>query len=162
MSLMKGIKMNTPIYKKFLVASAFILVANLSACDRTKETDISVNESTEQPNNHTQSDTSSMETKIANAGDKVERSADNLASSVKGAATTASRAISDSTITAKVKSALIADKDVKSIDIKVETMEGIVTLNGEASSRAQADKAESIARTVDGVKTIDNRIDIKS
>ena len=148
-------------YKKLLVAGVFVLAANLAACDRTKEPEVSINESAEQ-SNAAPSTTASVDTKVASAENKVEQSANNLASSVKEAATTAGQAISDSTITAKVKSALLTDKDVKGIDIKVETMEGIVTLNGEASSRAQADKAESIARSVEGVKTIDNRIDIKS
>ena len=42
------------------------------------------------------------------------------------------------------------------------THDGVVTLNGTLEQRAQADKAEAIARKTDGVKSVDNRLTVKS
>ena len=64
----------------------------------------------------------------------------------------------DALVTAKVKSALIADPDVKALKIDVDTRDGAVTLSGSADSAAHSDKATSVARGVEGVKSVDNRL----
>ena len=51
------------------------------------------------------------------------------------AADKAGTAIEDSTITAKVKTALIADPDVKGLKIDVDTKNGVVTLKGPPTSQ---------------------------
>jgi osmotically-inducible protein OsmY len=57
-----------------------------------------------------------------------------------------------------VKSALIAEKDLKARDIKVDTRSGRVQLNGTVPSPADAQRAEQLARNVEGVQGIDNRL----
>lgn len=69
--------------------------------------------------------------------------------------------IDDTTITAKVKTALLADKDVSGLSINVETFKGIVQLSGFASSTSEAQKAVQIARTTAGVKSVKNDILVK-
>jgi hyperosmotically inducible protein len=69
--------------------------------------------------------------------------------------------IDDAAITTKVKSSLIADKEVSAFPISVETIKGMVHLTGTADTRAEADKAATIARGVAGVKSVDNDIHIK-
>ncbi|WON73391.1 BON domain-containing protein [Nitrosospira sp. Is2] len=78
------------------------------------------------------------------------------------AKTTVGTTIDDSTITTKVKSALLADADVKGLDIKVETNKGEVQLSGFVDSQAQIDRAISIARGVEGVKNVDNKMTLKT
>lgn len=68
--------------------------------------------------------------------------------------------VDDTWITAKVKSALISEKNLKSSDIKVDTREGQITLSGTAPSTADIDHAEQVAKGVKGVKGVDNRIQI--
>ena len=72
-----------------------------------------------------------------------------------GPYTTAPRGVvettSDATITAKVKTAFAADDLVSATKIDVDTMRGVVTLNGTVSSRAELEKALSIARNTAGV-----------
>lgn len=63
--------------------------------------------------------------------------------------------IGDSWITAKVKSELLAARDVSGLDISVETLNGQVRLTGSVESQAQADKAVAVARGVKGVKDVD-------
>ncbi len=69
--------------------------------------------------------------------------------------------IDDSAITAKVKSALLADKEVSALAINVETFKGTVQLSGFAKSRAEAARAVTLARGVAGVKSVKNDILLK-
>jgi hyperosmotically inducible protein len=78
------------------------------------------------------------------------------------AKTTVGTTIDDSAITAKVKSALLADPDVKGLDIKVETNKGEVQLSGFVDNQAQIDRAVSIARGVEGVKNVQNKMTLKT
>ena len=70
--------------------------------------------------------------------------------------------IDDSVVTTRVKSALLNDPDVKSIDFKVETRKGEVLLSGFAASQSQIDRALSVTRAVEGVKGVDNKVSLKS
>ena len=69
--------------------------------------------------------------------------------------------VDDATITARVKTALLADKDVSGVAVSVDTFKGEVVLNGAVSTQAQVDKAESLARGVSGVNSVRNLIRIK-
>jgi hyperosmotically inducible protein len=70
--------------------------------------------------------------------------------------------VSDSAITAKVKSALLAEKGLKSTDISVETQNGVVQLSGFVVSSAQTDQAVDVAKHVKGVKDVKNDLRLKS
>jgi hyperosmotically inducible protein len=70
--------------------------------------------------------------------------------------------VGDAAITAKVKSALLADPDVKALQIDVDTKDGVVTLNGSADRTNNVDKAVRIARRIDGVKSVENHMTVKS
>lgn len=77
------------------------------------------------------------------------------------AKTTVGTEIDDGAITTKVKSALLADADVKSFDIKVETRKGEVQLSGFVDNQTQIDRAITVAKGVEGVKKVDNKMSIK-
>ena len=81
--------------------------------------------------------------------------------SLKGGSTTVGNAVDDGIITTKVKSALLADANVKSFDIAVVTRKGEVQLSGFVDSRAQIDQAIAIAHKVDGVTSVGNYMSIK-
>lgn len=69
----------------------------------------------------------------------------------------------DTVITAKVKAEMAKDKQVSALHIKVDTdNKGVVTLSGKAKSKEEAEKAVSIARSVEGVVAVENRIQIAS
>lgn len=69
--------------------------------------------------------------------------------------------IDDSVITTKVKTALLADSDVKGTNISVETTKGEVSLTGAVDSQLQIDKAVKIASAIEGVKKVDNKVVLK-
>ena len=66
--------------------------------------------------------------------------------------------IDDATITTKVKSALLTEKDVNSMDIKVETFNGTVQLAGFVDSQWQIDKAVQVTSAVEGVQHVKNNL----
>jgi osmotically-inducible protein OsmY len=69
--------------------------------------------------------------------------------------------IDDSVITTKVKSLLAADDFLKSFQISVETYKGTVQLSGFVGSEKAVDKAGEIARSVKGVKFVQNDLIVK-
>lgn len=66
---------------------------------------------------------------------------------------------SDAWLTAKVKSTLLFHRNVSSMT-KVDTKDGIVTLQGEADSQAQKDLTTEYARDVEGVKDVKNEMTV--
>jgi len=71
-----------------------------------------------------------------------------------------SSAMGDAGLTAKVKTQLIKDKDVSAMNVNVDTSNGVVTLTGTAKSRMEADKAARLARSVEGVKSVNNKLQV--
>lgn len=69
--------------------------------------------------------------------------------------------VDDTMVTTKVKAALLADDDVKGLDIKVETRKGMVMLSGFVDSSAQIDRAISVTRKVEGVKNTENNMTVR-
>lgn len=71
-------------------------------------------------------------------------------------------AMDDAAIVAKVKAAMLSSSEVEGLDVNVDSRNGIVTLSGSADSMAERSQAERIAKTADGVKSVDNKIVIKA
>jgi len=69
--------------------------------------------------------------------------------------------VDDSTITAKVKAALVKDPVVKALDVKVETFKGVVQLSGFVNSEAERTQAGNVAASVNGVASVKNNIVVK-
>lgn len=69
--------------------------------------------------------------------------------------------IDDTVITTKVKTALLGDKDIKSTEISVQTFKGRVQLSGFVSSSSDADRAVEVTRSVQGVRVVENDMQVK-
>ncbi len=69
--------------------------------------------------------------------------------------------IDDTVITTKVKSALLADKNITSREISVETFKGRVQLSGFVTSSDDANRAVKVTRGVAGVKSVENVMQLK-
>jgi hyperosmotically inducible periplasmic protein len=69
--------------------------------------------------------------------------------------------IDDATVTTAVKAKLVAEKASNFTRISVETNNNIVTLTGEVESKDEKERAEQIAKQVNGVKRVDNKLEIK-
>jgi osmotically-inducible protein OsmY len=69
--------------------------------------------------------------------------------------------VDDTAITTAVKSRYVGNKDVDASSIRVETLNGTVMLSGFAKSDIEKSSAESIARKVNGVKSVKNEIAVR-
>ncbi|MGH8659282.1 MAG: BON domain-containing protein [Gammaproteobacteria bacterium] len=69
--------------------------------------------------------------------------------------------VDDAMITTKIKAALAKNPGTSAMAISVETNDQTVQLTGSVQSEDEKKKAESIARSVDGVKEVENKLTVK-
>jgi len=67
----------------------------------------------------------------------------------------------DSIVTSKIKTAFWGDSRLRSADITVTTFKAAVQLSGFVDSKAVADQAVQVARTIKGVKVVNNSLVVK-
>src|SRR5579859_6208082 len=71
-----------------------------------------------------------------------------------GTAAKTEHLVSDTWITAKVKSDILADSACKGFDVNVATTHGVVVLKGSLANQDAIDHVKGIAEKVDGVKSV--------
>lgn len=71
------------------------------------------------------------------------------------AANSVKEELSDTWITSKVKSSLIYSRTLDGLNIKVQTKDGVVSLDGVVANYAEKELAVEIARNIRGVKGVD-------
>jgi osmotically-inducible protein OsmY len=69
--------------------------------------------------------------------------------------------LDDSAITTKVKTSILADSKLKTLQISVETFKGIVQISGFVDSLDQSNRAAEVTRKVKGVKMVHNHLIVK-
>lgn len=89
------------------------------------------------------------------------KNVDNKVGLKSDSATTMGVKVDDSIVTSKVKSSLLADPDIKSLDIAVVTNNGEVQLSGFVNNQTQIDHAIDIARRTEGVHNVINELRVK-
>jgi len=94
----------------------------------------------------------------AGAQDKTDKAVDKTKSVTQDAKV----AVTDSWVTSKTKIALFADDRVKGTEVKVETKDGVVHLRGKVDSAEAKAAADSIAKGIDGVKSVKNDLQVVS
>jgi osmotically-inducible protein OsmY len=73
---------------------------------------------------------------------------------------TADEKIDDASITAQVKASLLSHHSTSALKTKVETTDGVVTLNGIAKNAAEKSLVTKLANDVDGVSSVVNNMTI--
>ncbi len=63
-------------------------------------------------------------------------------------------------IEGKVEGALLINEDLNNFDIDIDVNKNEVMLSGEVNSSAEKDLAEEVALSIDGVKSVDNQLQI--
>jgi hyperosmotically inducible protein len=66
--------------------------------------------------------------------------------------------VGDAAITSAVKAKFLADTAVSGLKIDVDTSNGVVTLTGNVSSKAEAERAVTMARSTEGVSRVINNL----
>lgn len=130
-----------------LVSISLLLVVGLSACDKPGPAEA--------------------------AGRKIDQTADQAGKTIAAAADKVGErigeqgiktgvVIDDVEITAKTKAAIFAEPGLKTLQISVDTVQGVVTLSGSVDSQASSDRVKALAGAVAGVKRVENRLVTKS
>ncbi len=136
--------------KTLVIATAGVLTLGLVACDQKtsaekvgQDIDRAIDKTGQQ---------------ITQAADKAEDKMDQARSAVSEKTSRTGDTIADAAITAKVKSALIAEPGLKSTGIDVVTEKGVVSLFGTTASGASRERATQLAAAVEGVKAVENNL----
>ena len=98
-------------------------------------------------------------TKVAKGVGGVKEVRNNLA--MKHEPKAAEEVVDDAALTGKVKAALIESSKTKAYQIKVDTQNGVVQLGGFVDDASAKSAAADIARSVAGVHSVKNEIDVK-
>jgi osmotically-inducible protein OsmY len=129
--------------KKILFSIAFVCLATFLACAASKNTGIAVGAGTKEA--------------AQQVGDKTTEAAQQVGDTV----TDASATVTDASITAAVKMKMADDPSVSGMKINVDTTDGNVTLSGTVKDQAETDQAVQIAKSVDGVKSVESKLSLQ-
>ncbi|MGB8240512.1 MAG: BON domain-containing protein [Azonexus sp.] len=126
-----------------LIAISLFLAAGLTACDKPGPA-----EKAGKAMDQTASD---AKNKIGDSVDKAEKKMTEQSAK-------AGQAIDDTEITARVKAAVFAEPGLKTLQISVDTVKGVVTLTGTVDSQTNSDKARTLAAAVADVRDVSNKL----
>lgn len=129
-----------------LLGISMLFVAGLAGCDKPGPA--------ETAGKKIDQTTSEASKKISEAADKVSKKLEEQGEK-------ASVTIDDAEITTKVKAAIFAEPGLKTLQISVDTIKGVVTLSGSVDSSPSSDRAKALAGAVAGVKEVKNQLVIK-
>ena len=129
-----------------LLGSSILLVVGLAACDKPGPAETAGKK---------------IDQAVDDAGKQVGAASDKVAIKMAEQSEKAGVAINDAEITTKVKAAIFAEPGLKTLQISVDTVNGVVTLTGSVDSQANSDRAQALAGAVDGVSRVENRLALK-
>lgn len=130
-----------------LIGISTLFVAGLAACDKPGPAETAGKK---------------IDRTADTAGKKIGETVDKVGEKLGEQGTKAGVAIEDTEITAKVKAAIFAEPGLKTLQISVDTVKGVVTLTGSVDSLANSDRAKALAGAVAGVTAVENRLVLKS
>ena len=160
--------MTTNISPRVVLAAAVAAALALGACDRE-----STNQARQDAANAGQKVERALERtgqKIADASRQAAIEVKQAGAELKSTTTTAAnevrsgdtgRVLSDTAITASIKTDYLKDPDLSVLKIDVDTRDGVVTLNGLAGTEQGRKRAEQLAGAIKGVKEVRNHLTVK-
>jgi hyperosmotically inducible protein len=102
---------------------------------------------------------------VATAGrtgaEQAKRAGEEISQRTAQAAQAAQEALSDGSLTAKIKAKMALDDTVKALDLNVDTVDGVVTVKGAVRTNAERDRALALARETNGVRQVVDRLTMK-
>lgn len=113
--------------------------------------------------NRTSTDTAGRTTtdKMASTTDRT-ASTTSSAPSASSAMKETAAPVDDAAITTKVKTAVLAEPGLKSLQIDVDTKDAVVTLSGTVDTPELKSRAVQIAQSVQGVKSVNDNLSVKT
>ena len=129
-----------------LIGISMLFVVGLAACDKPGPAETAGKK---------------IDQTVDKAGKKIGDAADTVGEKMSAQGVKAGVAIEDTEITTKVKTAIFAEPGLKTLQISVDTVKGVVTLTGSVNSQANSDRAKALAGAVADVKRVDNQLVVK-
>jgi len=129
-----------------IIGISILLAAGLAACDKPGPAETAGK---------------NIDRSVDQAGQKISDTAEKVGEKMSEQGAKVGVAIEDTEITAKVKAAIFAEPGLKTLQISVDTIKGVVSLSGSVKSKSHSDMAQALASAVSGVKEVDNRLVIK-
>jgi osmotically-inducible protein OsmY len=126
-----------------LVGISLLFAAGLSACDNPKPAE---------------SAGKKIDQTATDAGKTIGAAVDKVGEKLTEQGAKTGAAIDDAEITTKVKAAIFAEPGLKTLQISVDTVQGVVTLSGSVDTPANNETARSLAGAVSGVKEVRNQL----
>lgn len=112
--------------------------------EAAKKTEVAVNEGADK-----------LKPQLESAGEKIKEAAQKTGDQIKAAEA------SDSGITGTIKTKYVAEPGLSALKIDVDTHDGVVTLNGVVKDEDAKRRAEQVASSVKGVKSVKNHLTVK-
>ncbi|MDD4928298.1 MAG: BON domain-containing protein [Gallionella sp.] len=140
------------------VSVSVLLLGSLAACDNPGPAETAgrqIDQSVSDAGRH-------IDNAAVDAGNKISNTADKVAEGLGEQSNKAGVGIEDAEITAKVKAAFFAEPGLKTLQISVDTIKGVVTLTGSVNSQQNSDTARALAGAVSGVREVENRLMIQA
>lgn len=129
--------------KPTLIVASLLLALGLNACDKPGPAEEAGKK---------------LDQVVEDTGKKVGDTVDKAEKKMDEQGEKAALAIDDTEITARVKGAILAESGLKSLQISVDTVKGVVTLTGSVDSQSNSDKAGSLAAAVKDVSEVRNQL----
>jgi hyperosmotically inducible protein len=130
-----------------LVGVSMLLVVGLAACEKPGPAETAGKKIDQTANK---------------VGEKIGAAADTVGDKLGAQTSKAGVAIDDTEITSKVKAAIFAEPGLKTLQISVATVKGVVTLSGSVDTQSNSNRAKELASAVAGVNGVENRLVVKS
>lgn len=149
----------------FWAMTSLAFVLNLSACDKHDDGK-TVGQKLDSAISRTEQAAAEAKVKtestMASAGAALKDAAQQAENSGKKTASKAVGEFNDLGITAAVTGALAKDPNLSAFEIDVDTKSGVVILKGSAPTHSAREKAESIAKNVRGVISVNNQLTVRA
>src|SRR5918993_831307 len=100
--------------------------------------------------------------KVDDAQRKADAKTDDAQRKASDTANSAGDATKDAALTAAVKSKFLADTRISGLKIDVDTRASVVTLSGTVNSAVEKQRAVTVAKQTDGVKSVVDNLKVKS
>ena len=130
-----------------LIGVSLLVVVGLAACDKPGPAETAGKK---------------IDQTVDKVGEKIGAAADTVGDKLGAQTAKAGVAIDDAEITSKVKAAIFAEPGIKTLQISVDTVKGVVTLSGSVDSQSISNRAGELASAVAGVSDVENRLAVKS
>jgi osmotically-inducible protein OsmY len=148
---------------------SLLLLAGLAACDKPgpaetagKKIDQTAEAAGKKIEQTAEAAGKKIEQTAEAAGKKINETTDKVGEKMDAQSAKAGVAIDDAEITAKVKAAVFAEPGLRTLQIGVDTVKGVVTLTGTVDSQTSSDRVKLLAAATAGVREVDNRLVTKS